>query len=157
MRALLLVLAACGVVPPDFPHIPPPAWQLDGNASLEHGTLTMYTCCVAQGSATRALPEIDGVGRWQIAISHANSECTEAAMAFAVWHDHGEVRAATPARLTAGAKGGVATIELDLDEPQPLELWIGTRGGFSCCGTTTIDDIAIYAMTPVTPAGLALD
>jgi hypothetical protein len=32
---------------------------------------------------------------------------------------------------------------VDLDEPEPMELWIGTRGGYHCCGTTTIDQVEI--------------
>jgi hypothetical protein len=150
-RFLLILLAACGVEPPDAPHTVTPDWRLDGSAEIEHGRLSMFTCCAADGSAVRPLPELAGTGSWTITISHANTECTTAAMAFAVWHEDGKVRAAQFARLDAGKKGGVATLDVDLDEPEAMELWIGTRGGKSCCGTTTIDRVEIAVAGTVKP------
>lgn len=121
------------------------AWHFSGSGRIESGDVVVYGCCVATGVARHWFTEIASAGRWTITISHANDECRSMTLA--------SVRARYPGSLStdfalvplaAGRRGGTATIELDLDQPEELELAIFTPfAGLECCSTTRIHDIVV--------------
>lgn len=159
MRALvLLVIAACGAPPSVAPppanvaparDQPPsfdlaihdPAWRLDGTGAIEKDAFTFSYCCRAAGSAKRALAEVTSVGRWELAIEHANSECTSAVHVMLFATDH-----TTPiahGMLDAAAKT-TGTLHLAFwAHDMPLELRLYAEGGMHCCGTTEVDSVVL--------------
>jgi hypothetical protein len=150
-RSILLLAGACGAVPPPSPPsnaasgpavvaLAPvdPAWQLKGSARVERGELQMSYCCVAWGSATRPLAL--GPGRWKLAVTHANTECTEAAHAV-VFAGDGMLLASEP--LAAGPGGGVTTVAFEATAAGTGRLVIAGDGGLHCCGTTAIRSIVV--------------
>ena len=159
MRALvLLVIAACGAPPSVAPppanvaparDQPPsfdlaihdPAWRLDGTGAIAKDAFTFSYCCRAAGSAKRALAEVTSVGRWDLAIEHANSECTSAVhvLVFAA----GSTMPIAHGLLDASAKT-TGTSHLEFTAPQmPLELRLYAEGGLHCCGTTEVDSVLL--------------
>ena len=158
MRALVLVaITACGMPPTIVP--PPanvasarmepsfdlaihdPAWRLEGTGAIDKNAFTFTYCCRAAGSAKRALAEVTSVGRWELSIEHANSECTSAVhvMLFAAG-------ATTPiARgLLDAAPKTTGTSHLEFTAPDmPLELRLYAEGGLHCCGSTEVDSIVL--------------
>lgn len=158
MRVLLVLIAACApaVAPapienrvaggPEIEAAIAPGgrgWWLAGSAVQVSSALELHFCCTAVGAAAHRLPALATPGHWTVAIEHANDDCTTGTLVFVQPRRDGPHSAFALGRLQADKRGGVTTLDFDVDEPQALDLVFGSEGGLECCGTTSITRIAI--------------